>query len=154
MAELILWKKQEIDKMREELEQLFGRFRRDFKWGSEADWIRQNVWHRSLLKIMEQVAAVDQNVIAAIQATDELSKKSDVPLTPIGEPLASVRKTALAWKSENHSAPSCQRGLSENVNPSRNTFACRAAVILCSSGGQQLVNRRRSSNTGRACRSR
>lgn len=30
MAELILWKKQEIDKMREELEQLFRRFRRDF----------------------------------------------------------------------------------------------------------------------------
>jgi HSP20 family protein len=30
MAELTLWKKQEIDKMREELEQLFRKFRRDF----------------------------------------------------------------------------------------------------------------------------
>jgi HSP20 family protein len=30
MAELILWKKQEIDKIRQELEQLFRRFRRDF----------------------------------------------------------------------------------------------------------------------------
>jgi HSP20 family protein len=30
MTELTLWKKQEIDKMRKELEQLFRRFRRDF----------------------------------------------------------------------------------------------------------------------------
>lgn len=71
-----------------------GTFRKRFRKGEEAAWVKHYIIYSNLPKVLEALGLDDIIIEQAITNIDTLWDEAHAPLSPIGDPLANVRQSS------------------------------------------------------------